>query len=101
MRALLRRISDLTRFHCSAELELDDDQWIARAEKVQTAAVNTRWYDWERYSLRQEQKMKLGGLVGDVVFTGDVEAFMPLLRLGADLHVGKGTGFGLGRYEIL
>ena len=22
------------------------------------------------------------------------------LRLGADLHVGKGTGFGLGRYEI-
>ena len=101
VRALLRRISDLTRFHCSAELELDDDQWIARAEKVQTAAVNTRWYDWERYSLRQEQKMKLGGLVGDVVFTGDIEPFMPLLRLGADLHVGKGTGFGLGRYEIL
>lgn len=101
VRALLRRISDLTRFHCDAELVLDYGQWIALAEKVQTRAMNTRWYDWERYSLRQDQRMKLGGLVGDVVFTGDIEPFMPLLRLGADLHVGKGTGFGLGRYEIL
>ena len=101
VRALLRRVSDLTRFHCGAELELDYRAWIARSEKVRTEAVNTRWHDWERYSLRQGQKMKLGGLVGDVVFTGDIAPFGPLLRLGADLHVGKGTGFGLGRYEIL
>lgn len=101
VRALLRRVSDLTRFHCGAELVLDYRAWIARAEKVQTPVVNTRWHDWERYSLRQGQKMKLGGLMGDVVFTGDIAPFAPLLRLGADLHVGKGTGFGLGRYEIL
>ena len=101
VRALLRRVSDLTRFHCGAELALDYGQWIAKAEQVQTASTKTRWHDWARYSQRQGQKMKLGGIVGDVVFSGDIEPFAPLLRLGADLHIGKGTGFGLGRYEIL
>ena len=101
VRALLRRISDLARCHCDAELGLDYRQWIARAAAVRTATTAVRWRDWERYSQRQQQKMKLGGLVGEVEFVGEWSAFGPLLRLGADLHVGKGTGFGLGRYEIV
>ena len=101
VRALLRRTSDLARFHCGAELDLDYRQWIERAEKVAVETATLRWHDWERYSQRQERKMKLGGLVGAVEFAGEWQPFLPLLRLGADLHVGKGTGFGLGRYEIL
>ncbi|HDH05816.1 MAG TPA: CRISPR system precrRNA processing endoribonuclease RAMP protein Cas6 [Nitrospirae bacterium] len=31
---------------------------------------------------------------------GDIEPFMGLIRSGEVLHVGKGTGFGLGRYKI-
>ena len=101
VRALLRRTSDLARFHCGAELDLDYRPWIERAAEVSAVATTLRWHDWERYSQRQEQKMKLGGLVGEVEFAGEWAPFLPLLRLGADLHVGKGTGFGLGRYEIL
>ncbi len=101
VRALLRRVSDLARFHCGAELDLDYRQWIECAAEVQQVAAGVRWHDWERYSQRQEQKMKLGGLVGDVEFAGKWGPFLPLLRLGAHLHVGKGTSFGLGRYEIL
>lgn len=101
VRALLRRISDLARFHCGAEVDLDYRPWIERAAEVSAVATTLRWHDWERYSQRQERRMKLGGLVGEVEFAGEWAPFLPLLRLGADLHVGKGTSFGLGRYEIL
>ena len=76
-------------------------QWIERAAGVTAVETALRWHDWERYSQRQKQKMKLGGLVGEVEFAGEWQPFLPLLRLGAALHVGNGTGFGLGRYEIL
>ena len=45
--------------------------------------------------------MKLGGLRGEITFEGDLSPFMPLLRLGEKVHVGQGTGFGLGGYEII
>lgn len=110
--ALFRRTSALARFHCGSELDLDyrqwierakgvSQQWIERAEGVSVVATTLRWHDWERFSQRQKKKMKLGGLVGEVEFGGEWGPFLPLLRLGADLHVGKATGFGLGRYEIL
>jgi hypothetical protein len=58
-----------------------------------------RW-DWERYSSRQKTRMKMGGLMGEITYGGPVAAFEPFLRAGEILHVGKGTSFGLGKYEI-
>jgi CRISPR/Cas system endoribonuclease Cas6 (RAMP superfamily) len=43
----------------------------------------------------------LDGLVGTIAFEGDaVEELWPLLLAGEVLHVGKGTAFGCGRYEL-
>ena len=100
VRALLRRTADLAHFHCGADLDLNYPQWIEKAAEVRTVSDRTRWHDWERYSRRQDRKIKLGGLIGEMEFAGEWSPFLPLLRLGADLHVGKGTIFGLGRYEI-
>ncbi len=100
VRSLLRRTSELARIHCQAPLELDYRGWIERARTVRPLEAALHWHDWERYSRRQETRMKMGGVVGRVAFAGDVEPFMPLVALGQDLHVGKGTSFGLGRYEI-
>jgi hypothetical protein len=100
IRSLLRRASELTRIHCEATLGLDYREWIDRARSVQQVEAALRWHDWERYSRRQETRMKMGGLVGTVVFAGELAPFVPLVTLGLDLHVGKGTSFGLGRYEI-
>ena len=101
VRSLLRRSADLARFHCGHELRVDFRHWINRAAGVSQARADLHWQDWERYSNRQQIRMKMGGLVGEVAYQGALEPFGPLLQLGADLHVGKGTGFGLGRYEVI
>jgi hypothetical protein len=101
VRNLLRRFSSLAYFHCGCELDLDYRGVIEQADAVMTVEDKTRWMDWERYSSRQETKIKMGGLVGEISFEGEgIEEFLSLLALGEYLHVGKGTAFGLGRYTI-
>ncbi len=67
---------------------------------VDIVRSDTFWYDWERYSQRQQRHMKLGGLMGEVTLGGKTAQYETLFRLGEYLHVGKGTGFGLGKYRI-
>ncbi len=100
IRTLLRRLSNLAYFHCGGELHLDFRGLIAAAERIERVHSDVRWYDWERYSARQDARMKLGGFVGTITYRGDLRPFLPLLRLGEIVHVGKGTSFGLGKFVI-
>jgi hypothetical protein len=100
IRTLLRRLSNLAYFHCGTELDLNFRGLITAAEQIETVHSDLRWYDWERYSARQDTRMKLGGFVGKVTYRGDLQPFLPLLRLGEFVHIGKGTSFGLGKYMI-
>ena len=101
LRNLLRRISSLSYFHCGKKLDVDFRGLIGKSRAVRQTASDIRWYDWKRYSTRQESWMTLGGIIGSVLYEGDMSDFMPLLRLGEYIHVGKGTSFGLGKYEIV
>ena len=101
IRNLLRRISLLSYFHCGEELDLDFKGLIERSKSIKVKEENLSWFDWERYSNRQETRMMMGGIIGSVTFEGDLEPFLPFLLLGEYIHVGKGTSFGLGKYEIL
>lgn len=100
VRSLLRRITNLDRLHCGGELDFNHTRLIQRAEGVRKVSSGLRWYDWERYSSRQGARMRLGGLVGEVEFEGELAQFLPYLFLGELVHLGKGTSFGLGRYEV-
>ena len=100
-RNLLRRISLLSYFHCDAELDLDFKGLIERSREVKVQKDKLQWFDWERYSTRQDTKMMMGGFIGSITFEGDLEPFMSFLMLGEYIHVGKGTSFGLGKYEII
>jgi len=100
IRNLLRRLSNLAYFHCGQELNLDFKGLIESAKQVETRDGQVHWRDWERYSARQDTKMKMGGFVGKVQYAGELREFVALLKLGERVHVGKATGFGLGRYEV-
>ena len=71
------------------------------ASKIKVKERNTKWHDWERYSARQDTRMKMGGFIGNISFEGDLGEFMPFIKTGEIIHVGKGTSFGLGKYEIV
>lgn len=55
---------------------------------------------WGPNSARHDAHMTLGGFVATATFAGDLAPFAPFLRLGAMVHVGKGTAFGLGKYRL-
>lgn len=100
IRTLLRRVSSLSYFHGGQRWETDYRGWIERAEAVTTSAAAVEWHDGSRYSTRTQRRMPLGGLVGTVTYSGDLTPFLPLLRLGELIHVGKNAVFGNGRFVI-
>ena len=99
-RNLLRRLGNLVSFHCGQEADFPVGPLLDVAETVRLTERRTRWYDWERYSKRQDKRMKLGGLVGELTYEGHLTEFLPLLVLGSWVNLGKGTSFGLGRYRL-
>lgn len=78
----------------------DVDKSIDGADEVRIKENNLRWYDWERYSNRKG-RMKLGGLIGNITYEGNLGKFLPLLKIGEYIHVGKAVVFGLGKYRIV
>ncbi len=98
---LKERIELLSHLYCGAPFPQEDEETDPLATKVVVEKSSLRWQELERYSSRQKTKMKLGGLIGMVTFKGDLTPFMPYLVLGQHIHVGQGTTFGLGKYEIL
>ncbi|MBU2578124.1 CRISPR system precrRNA processing endoribonuclease RAMP protein Cas6 [Patescibacteria group bacterium] len=101
IRQLLRRISMLSYFHCGIDPSVWDFKGcIEKGKNVAIKNRNLRWYGWERYSARQDQKIDMGGFVGEITYEGNLAPFMSLIKAGEILHVGKGTTFGLGKYQI-
>ncbi len=104
IRNLLRRTSLLSYFHCGKEFKVDFKDLIEKAKRVKIEDSSLSWYDWQRYSSRQNTRMLFGGFMGRITFSFDgisPEHFLPLVLLGSYIHVGKGTSFGLGKYEIM
>lgn len=101
MKAILFRINFLHYFH----VEQRESTWeyskiIENARKIQIKEDNTYWRDWTRYSSRQKTRMKLGGICGNITYSGNLSPFDQYLKAAELFHVGKGTSFGLGKIAI-
>ncbi len=100
---LIGRLSErafmLAHLYCGAELG-DFEAFAEAARAVRTVATDIRWWDWRRYSSRYKAEMVWGGWVGRVTYRGDLGIYLPLLRIGEYVHVGKATTFGLGKYRL-
>jgi len=100
VRASLRRVSHLYNAFGEGEPPFDYPGMVSRAQSVQVVKEELHWHDWQRFSLRQEQKMLMGGVTGYVVYEGNLGEFLPLLRFCEQVHIGKQTTFGLGKIEL-
>jgi len=99
MKNLLRRIH-LLGVHGGSGMRIDYETLLAQAEDVRIEENGLCWYDWERYSARQQSRMKFGGFKGKVAFKGEISPFLPYIKWGEYLHIGKETSFGLGKYTM-
>jgi CRISPR-associated endoribonuclease Cas6 len=97
VRAMLRRASTLLTFYDGGEPQLDYRGIVERAKAVKVIASDSRWFSWERFSQRQNQKMPFGGLTGTVTYEGALGEFVPLVKFCENAHIGKQTAFGLGK----
>jgi len=79
----------------------DYQELLHKANEIKLIKSNAKWDDWDRFSGSQKNWMKFGGLMGDIGYTGDLQPFMEVLKLGEWLHIGNKTSFGLGKYEVL
>lgn len=96
--SLAKRIVLLSEFHAEP-LNLDFELLKADIAKIQDSK-HLKWQDWTRYSSRQDQKMKLGGVIGKWQFSNLSLLLAQLLYIGQWLHCGKNATFGLGKYQI-
>ena len=99
---LLGRLNTLASFYGHgkiAEFELRN-QLLNQAENIKLVQDESRWQELPRYSGRQKQWMKFGGLLGTVTYEGDLRPFLPCLAVGEWTHVGGKTSFGLGKYVM-
>lgn len=96
--SLVRRYYLLQEFHGEHYQAPNFSELSDMAKKV-NCETNFQWCGWERYSNRQQQAMKMGGVLGKITLSGEIEPFLSLLHLGQWLHVGNKTSFGMGLYE--
>jgi len=73
----------------------------ALATDVKTVDAKLRPLRWERLSEERGERHGMCGLMGFAVFEGKVGTFLPVMRMAEMAHVGKGTGFGLGRVRVV
>jgi CRISPR-associated endoribonuclease Cas6 len=72
----------------------------AAAPRVRTVAQRLSPMRWEHLSAERGERKPMSGLVGEVVFEGEVGPFLPALAGGEAVHVGGWTSFGLGRMAV-
>ncbi|MEA3487051.1 MAG: CRISPR system precrRNA processing endoribonuclease RAMP protein Cas6 [Thermodesulfobacteriota bacterium] len=99
-RSMLRRISSLYTYYGNGEPSMDYRGLVDRAKDIKITASSTDWFDWSRYSNRQDRSMLMGGMTGAVTYSGKLGEFMPLIRFCEETHIGKQTTFGLGEIKI-
>ncbi len=97
---LTLRVNALSYFHCGGRWddELKNLREIAQEARIARRAIAKK--ELHRYSSRQGKKDSLSGIVGSIVYEGNLSSLIPLLLLGQFIHAGSDAVFGCGKYEI-
>ncbi|NCB38595.1 MAG: CRISPR system precrRNA processing endoribonuclease RAMP protein Cas6 [Erysipelotrichia bacterium] len=97
--SLLRRYSA---FEASdgKKLNWDFAALTAVARQIRIAGMKLEPVYWERFSTRQQQRIPVSGVIGQVTYVGPVASFQDLLKAGEIIRCGRSTTFGQGKISI-
>lgn len=88
-----------TMLHCYGEGEardVDDGRWLERDE-FEAVARRVRPWGFDRWSGRQQRRMRLDGLCGELTIRAPWARAAAAIAAAPVLHLGKATSFGFGR----
>jgi len=100
IKRLRDRVNALATFYGDGPLDIDFKALGDAAERVETIDDHTHWVERARFSRRRDVTHDLSGFAGRITFRGDLQPFLPLLRLGTYVHVGKNAVFGNGWFVL-
>lgn len=100
IRRLRDRISLLSLAWAGEEWQADYGTIGEIAEAGVTETVGGGWSIHNRHSTRTKRDMPVEGFLGTVTFAGVAPELWPLLRIGAEVHVGQHAVWGNGHYRI-
>ncbi len=68
---------------------------------IQYSNTQLQWTDYSRYSARQKQAMRMGGITGILTVEGSFDSSIIRMLKGAEIfHIGKNTSLGLGKIKV-
>jgi hypothetical protein len=94
------RISNLRALYGAGPLEIDFSAMGERAAQVRMTRCELQQTEVDRLSSRTGQRHPLGGFVGEAEYEGELGEFLPYLRLGKWVGVGRQTVWGKGEMEV-
>lgn len=98
--SIMRRLGNLVYFHGGREMKLNYEAIIAKAENV-SAEYALKRVRAVRYSGRQEKKIDISGIAGEITITNCPDELAAVLYAGHYIGIGKGTTMGLGEMIIM
>ena len=98
---VIRRVSLLHALHADRIISPDSKRLSEQAASIPVHNSDLYWYEWSRYSNRQQTKVQMGGLVGSFQIPAALLSdYWEWLWLGQWTHVGKGAVMGMGEYSL-
>ena len=95
------RISTLRALYGAGPLEIDFRAMGERAAAVRMTRCELQRTEVDRLSSRTGQRHPLGGFVGEAEYEGELGEFLPYLRAGKWVGVGRQTVWGKGEMEVV
>lgn len=92
-RSVMRRVSALAYYYGESEFDCDF--------KELSSQVNDAICMEEHFCYLNVKNKKKSGITGYGVYAGDFSRLLPFLIIGSYVHVGKGSSFGMGLYNLL
>ncbi len=101
LKAACRRLWGLLVWHERVPREEVDFRPLLAPDRVpKLRTSNLHWRKLTRYSNRQQAKIRLDGLEGELVMEENLEIWWPVLLAVQQVHIGKSAVMGLGKVRL-